>query len=353
MNKVDDTFSLPFDDLRHINTMSSAALESLRSANIFITGGSGLFGTWIIESLLFCNNLRELNLKLLVLARDKEKIYKRLPILKENPSVELIEGNIQNFEIKDSQKVTHILHLASESNVDLVESWSLDHLKSSVNGMQRILELAAKKNISGLLTTTSGAVYLTNQIYDRQRFVEEINSIDHLVSEKSVYGQSKRMMEVMSAVWSKTYGFNGTIARCFAFVGPYLPLDANYAVGNFIRDALSNKDIIVNGDGTPLRSYLYLSDMVIWILQILTRGETGLPYNVGGEQAISIAELANLVAQASENKVKVIIKEKPNLAVQPNAYLPSLQRANKFELRQTVQLREAITKTMDWYRHRI
>jgi dTDP-glucose 4,6-dehydratase len=140
-----------------------------------------------------------------------------------------------------------------------------------------------------------------------------------------------------------------TIARCFAFVGPHLPLDAHFAIGNFIRDAMRGEPIRVN-DGTPYRSYLYAADLAVWLWSILFKGESCHPYNVGSDQEITIADLARTVAsvlEAHHSSPPATSSPEPF----PSRYVPSGGRSREeLGLKEWISREEAIRKTADWWR---
>ncbi len=153
-------------------------------------------------------------------------------------------------------------------------------------------------------------------------------------------------------MYSRKYGFETKIARCFAFVGPYLPLDRHFAIGNFIRDGLNDGPIHVKGDGTPFRSYLYAADLAVWLWTILFRGETCRPYNVGSETGISIKSLADMAACISGNEREVIIVEECKPGRISDRYVPSTQRArNELGLSQEFAVQESMSRTAAWYRN--
>jgi len=136
------------------------------------------------------------------------------------------------------------------------------------------------------------------------------------------------------------------IARCFAFVGPDLPLNVHFAIGNFIRDALTADAITVSGDGTPLRTYLHQSDLAHWLLTLLVHGRPGQVYNVGSDEVISIAALAHLVRDilAPDKPVYILGQLDPSAA--RNRYVPDIRKAQQeLGLSVTVPLAEAIRRT--------
>jgi dTDP-glucose 4,6-dehydratase len=159
------------------------------------------------------------------------------------------------------------------------------------------------------------------------------------------------MAEWMCATASRAGGFEATIARGFAFLGPYSPIDAHFAAGNFIRDALAGRPIIVQGDGTAVRTYLYAADLAIWLWTILIRGETGRAYNVGSEQEINIADLARLVAEVVGLAGAIEVRGIPIVGERPERYVPSTVRARtELHLEERIDLTESIRRTIAWHR---
>lgn len=343
-------YSLFRADLDHMASEARGVWHDLSGASILITGGTGFFGMWLTEGLLWANAALDLGLTVTLLSRDGAAFLAgRGRHLRSHAALDVISGDIGSFD-PGGRRFTHIVHAAvAAPHSHLAQH----HVETALAGTARIVRLAADHRSEAVLLTSSGAVYRHLDPPAADRDVEGPSGRRDYTGFRPVYAEAKRMAETMLAAGGERHGFRCAIARCFAFAGAYLPLDGGLALGNFIRDALAGRDIVVAGDGTPLRSYLHAADLVVWLVTILTRGEDCRPYNVGGADAVSIADLAREVAAAAGGGTKVIVQGRPVPGAAPDVYLPDLRRTTaELGLRVAIGLPDAIGRTLAWYRAR-
>jgi dTDP-glucose 4,6-dehydratase len=213
-----------------------------------------------------------------------------------------------------------------------------------------VLEFAASHGTRKLLFVSSGAVY-GRQPSGMTHVPEDYSGAPDPTDPGSAYGEGKRAAELLCSMSAGNQGLETKIARCFAFVGPHLPLDAHFAIGNFVRDGLRGSPIQVRGDGTPYRSYLYAADLAVWLWTILFRGKSCHPYNVGSEEALTISQLAHAVAAAFKPTAIVIIDKKPVPGVATLRYIPGTTRAQEeLGLQTRINLKKAIEQTICWHK---
>jgi len=336
------------DDLDHILKHTSSLWEELKGKNIFITGGTGFFGCWLLESFAWANDKLGLNASSLVLTRNPDAFRQKAPHLAAHAAINFHVGDVRSFDFPKGE-FSHIIHAATESSTRLNEENPLLMVDTIVQGTRHTLEFARHCGAKKLLLTSSGAVY-GKQPPDLTHIPEDYVGGPDPMDPRSAYGEGKRLAEHLCAIYAKQYGFETKIARGFAFVGPYLPLDIHFAIGNFIRDGLQGGPILVKGDGTPYRSYLYAADLAIWLWTILLRGEPCRPYNVGSAEALTIAELAHVVARIFTPPVAVQIAKAATPGQPAERYVPATQRAEtELNLHQWITLPEGIQRTAHWY----
>ncbi|HOV91107.1 MAG TPA: NAD(P)-dependent oxidoreductase [Syntrophorhabdaceae bacterium] len=336
------------DDLEYIISHTSDIWEELRDQKIFITGGTGFFGCWLLESFAYVNEKLKLNAQALVLTRNYESFKNKAPHIATNPAITFHYGDIRDFKFPEGH-FPFIVHAATPADAKLNEENPLEMFNIITKGTEHTLEFAKSCGVKKFLMISSGAVY-GRQPPNLTHIPEDFYGAPDPTNTSSAYGEGKRAAELLCILYSKKFNFELKIARCFAFLGPYLPLDIHYAVGNFIRDGLSGGQIKVNGDGTPYRSYLYAADLAIWLWTILFKGKICQAYNVGSDNAISIAELANIVAQSFNPPREVYIAKKPDPGKTFERYVPSVKKIeNDLKLKQNIVLNEAILRTIKWH----
>jgi dTDP-glucose 4,6-dehydratase len=340
------------EDLDHILTHTLPLWDCARGRRIFLSGGTGFFGAWLLESLAYCNCRLNLDLTATVLSRDPEAFSRRIPHLAGNPTIRLLKGDVRDFVFPE-ENYDFVIHAAASTTADAA-SKPFELLNTLLDGTKRMLTFANARGTKRFLFVSSGAVY-GRQPDHLSHIPEDYLGGPNWLAPTSVYGEGKRVSEQMCSLYARDSDIQFTSARCFAFAGPHLPMNQHFAIGNFIGDALAGRNIAIQGDGTPMRSYLYAADLAIWLWTLLFRGtpaESKLQaYNVGSGKAISIRDLAQEVVEELDPSLKVEIAHEPVAGAPPLQYVPDVRKAEtQLGLRQTIGLREAIRRTADWYR---
>nr|WP_320132878.1 NAD(P)-dependent oxidoreductase [uncultured Holophaga sp.] len=337
-------------DLGEILGQTRGLWESLRGARLFITGGTGFFGVWLLESLAHARAVLDLDCEAVVLTRDPEGFRRRHPRLAGTPGLSLHPGDVRDFAFPGGS-FTHVIHAGSTSaEATFQRIPPLESFDTVVQGTRRVLDFTAQCGARRFLLTSSGAA-CGPQPPGLDLIPEDWQGGPDLSLPQSALGEGKRVVEWMSRECGRQEGFEVVVARCFSFVGPHLQLDLHYAIGNFIRDALAGTPIRVQGDGTPIRSFLYAADLAVWLWTLLLRGEPGRLYHVGSERGLSVGELAHTVGRVLAPGLPVEILGQRVLGPAPSRYVPATTRCREeLGLRERVDLEEAIRRTADFAR---
>lgn len=336
------------DEKRNEVDMGSNAASGMNveQISLFLTGGTGFFGRSILRY-LSSSDLIKNGAKVAVLSRSPEVFLNRYPEFRGLSWLAFYRGDILSpeFDLPSGANFSHLIHAGADYNRG-PRITPLDLYEQIVTGTRNVLEFAVNSGVRRFLLASSGGGYGI-QPADVPRFPESFHGLPDPLLPASTYGISKRMAEHLCCLYQERYGLETVIARCFAFVGPDLPLDGHFAIGNFIRDALAAERITVTGNGAPVRSYLYQQDLAEWLMTLLLRGRARTAYNVGSDEAITIGELALLVRDILAPRKTVMISEAlPPTGMPGMHYVPSIEKArNELGLEVRVPLAAAIRLT--------
>ncbi|HRY30312.1 MAG TPA: NAD-dependent epimerase/dehydratase family protein [Elusimicrobiota bacterium] len=336
-------------DLNQVLSEIGDDWRDLKNGRLFLTGGTGFFGCWLLESFLWANEHLGLKAKVVVLTRAPRAFRNRWPHLANNPSLSFLRGDVRKFKFPKGA-FSHVIHAATDASAQLNDENPLQMLDVIVEGTRRVLEFSHKTGVKKFLYVSSGAVY-GDQPESVPHIAETYRGAPDAASPRSAYGEGKRLGETLCSIFSKDTSLQTKVARCFAFVGPYQPLDRHFAIGNFIGNVLRGEPIRLKGDGSPVRSYLYGADLATWLWKILFRGEKCRPYNVGSKNRVTIKELAHKIADVLGPGIPVEFAKQSSPGIAPDQYVPSTKRAqSELGLRERVSLDEAIRRTAKWHR---
>ncbi len=344
--------ALPRDDLDLVLSLTPEFWSRFGGARLFMTGGTGFIGTWLLQALQRANDKLGSKIELVVLTRDRERARKQAPHVFNRLDTTLVTGDVSTIA-GPVGKLDLCIHAATDVGDALKAGNPLKVFDSIVLGTRRVLDLAHAGGVRRFLLTSSGAVYGPQPV-SVERIAETYGGAPDPLQPSAAYANGKRTAEWLAcahAAQASQAGFESSIARIFALIGPGLPLNGPFAAGNFVRDALAGQSISVKGDGRPLRSYLYMTDLCVWLLHILGSGAPGQAYNVGSEHAVSIADLAQQVANAAGMDASIQVRTPAVSNVVAPRYVPDTHKArHELGLAEYTPLNIALLKTIQWSR---
>ena len=339
---------LPARDLDDALMHGERVWPALRGARLFITGARGFVGSWLLETLLRANRAHGLGIRATALVRDPAAFSERLPHLASAPEVAVIAGDARR-PIAVAGAFTHFVHCASAATpdentrhpdgvVDLIET-----------GTRNVLDVARRHGGARFLQMSSGAVY-GPQPQGMSRLPESYPGEANAAVPDERFGAAKLAAERFG-VGAADDEVHFVAARAFGLVGPRLPLDGQFAIGNFLSDAAAGRAVAVSGDGTPIRSWLYAADLAAWCWTILAHGKAGAAYNVGSDEAISIGEAARRVAAIVEPPLPVTTAKTADPDAPTSRFVPDITRArSELGLEVRIGLNDALRRTWEWAR---
>lgn len=321
--------------------------STLAGQHLFVTGGTGFYGFWLLSALDWLNRAG-VPVSACVLSRAPERFLERHARFRHQDWLSFCVGDVTDYQPPHG-RFDLFVHAATDTSTGAHDD-RLRLFDSIVGGSRRVLEHAVRCGARRILLASSGAVYGAFPP-GVERMPERAAAGCDPLAPASAYAEGKRAMETLGALFLQQHGLEPVIARGFAFVGPGLALDGHFAISNFIRDALAGNSIRVNGDGSPLRSYLYGADLAAWLLTLLTCGRAGVAYNLGSDQAVSILELARLVRDLLRPGGEVQVLGQPADNPVRNVYMPDIERArSELGLAPWTSLADAILASADYQR---
>jgi dTDP-glucose 4,6-dehydratase len=346
-------------ELHALVAAAETPLRCLRGASLLLTGATGWFGVWLLDTLCAADDLLGLGLRIHAVSRAPARFLARFPPFARDPRIVWVAADVRAL-LPTAAGFSHVIHAATDTSAAPGGATAEQLYETIVEGTRRTLA-AAGSRCQGFLYLSSGAVYGPLR-HDQTGFRETDAATDvepdYFAARRasaapdpartgSAYGRGKRAAEHLCTA-AAARGLPVRIARCFAFVGPHMPFDRHFAIGNFIADAVAGRAIRVSGDGRPLRSYLYMTDLMRALFLVLAAGRCGRAYNVGSDIAVSIAALAHCVDR-NAGGAGVHIE---GAASDPwDRYVPDTTRLQtELDFAAEVALEEAIVRTAAWLR---
>jgi nucleoside-diphosphate-sugar epimerase len=316
---------------------------TIEGKRIFITGGAGFIGTALVKRLLDRNQV-------VVYDNGHRNSLKDSGVIG-HPNLDIVWGDILDYGLvrKSIDGCQIVVHLAAIAGVDTVLRMPVTVMKVNIIGTYHILEACLQeKQVERLVDFSTSEVFGTYAYKVREGDVTSLGAVGEA---RWTYAVSKLATEHLAHNYSKQYGLPAVSIRPFNVYGPGQVGEG--AIHRFIVQALQQKDIQIHNDGSQIRAWCYIDDMVDGILLSLEKPESvGQVFNIGNPRStLTIYHLAQEIVRLSGSKSNLVFTEWPNADVELR--IPDIEKARKLlGYEPKVDLAEGLLHTIDWYRER-
>ena len=295
---------------------------------VTIIGGSGFVGKSYIDAFTtgFLNKFKIK--KINIICRNIKKVQL---IYSKTKKINLIKGDIS--KLKSIPKSDLIIYCADKANLQKIKKPKEFFLKSK-KSINNFCELVKGMRATKVLYVSSGSIYK----YKKIDLLKKKKIMNRQLYTLIKFNSEEKIREL------KKFNIKTSIARCFTFIGPWLPRNEHFAIGNFINDGLEKKRILVKSKIRTIRSYMYADDLAFWLTKIGFNSKKNTRiFDVGSDKPIEIFHLAKLIGKVFNKKITV----KGNIYKGLDKYLPNIKKAKKeLKLKITYNLKKSILLTI-------
>ena len=343
-NNSDDVF---VEDIRLIADDLSDFYDELEGKTVLVAGGKGFLGTYFVNVLNHVNETLSTPMKIVIMdnlitAKDKKNnLGSNVTLLKQDIS--------ESFDFQD--KLHYIIHAASIASPPTYRKFPIETVDVNYQGTRNLLEIARKNKIKSMLFLSSSEIYGDTEVIPTPE--SELGKVS-CIGPRACYDESKRLAETISILYYQQYKIPVKIARPFNLYGPYLNLDDGRIIPDFMRDAIEKSEIVIHSDGSPTRSFCYVSDAIRAFFRLLFSNHDGIICNVGNDEEISVNGVAEMIQKIIEKpiSIKTIKSNDPNYTTDnPQRRCPDLSFIKKsVNYTPRINFEEGLKRVYNWYK---
>jgi len=338
------------DDIQKITDDLKSFYGEIEGKTVLIAGGRGFLGTYFVNVLKHINTIVSKPIKIVILdnlitSKEKEN--------DSEPNVTFLEQDISQ-SIDFPNELHYIIHAASIASPPTYRKFPIKTVDVNYQGTRNLLEIARKKNIKSMLYLSSSEIYGDPEIVPTpESYLGRVSC----TGPRACYDESKRLAETISILYFQQYGIPVKIARPFNVYGPYLNLNDGRIIPDFMKNAITKNEIIIHSDGTPTRSFCYVSDAIKGFFRLLFSNHNGIIFNVGNDEEVSVKNVAEMIQNTVEKPVEIrtVQSDDPNYTVDnPQRRCPDLTLIKKsVNYVPKVNFAEGLKRAYNWYKENL